>query len=120
MEVKNHGKLTGIPTWLSGARASYYVGKLFESFVTGSVVSGTRGRVSLPSEFFTVRLLSNSSLSDLFNSIIVFDLNGLRFHSIDISPEDYTEAYDLGMTHNIIYSSGNVTIVRRGTLSLAP
>ena len=93
-------------------RASYFLGKFFDSYVRGNVISDSKSRISLSSTSYNIILLSNSSLDAHFNSLIVFNLNGLRLLSIYVSQEAYQQAYALSLTLDVIYSSGNVTIVK--------
>lgn len=43
--------------------------------------------------------------------IIVFDMNGLKYPSLYISPDAYKQAYNLSLTKNRIYNNGAVIIV---------
>jgi len=97
-------------------RSKYYVGDFLNSFCAKGFVALDYKTYLATYTYqlagnYKAELLSESSLS--LNNIVVFDINGLRYGSIYISSEVYAEAYDLILTQNLIYNSGNITIVHR-------
>jgi len=86
-------------------------------YAEGSIITDYKTRVSEPPSFqpgfYKIGLLGNSTLADPKSTFIIFNLNGLRYKSTYILPDSYSEAYSLMLTQNIIYSSGNITVIRR-------
>lgn len=63
----------------------------------------------LASDNYRTQLLSISSINS--TSLIVFDLNGLIYNSLYITPEAYSYSYNLSLTQCLAYNSGNIVIV---------
>ncbi len=65
---------------------------------------------------FGVSMLSNDTISadgkiEFSVDYVGFDINGLKYGSIYISPEIYSAAYELTQSHDTVYDSGNIIIV---------
>jgi hypothetical protein len=97
-------------------RSQYYVGVFLNGFVGQANVVfdyktnfATLGYQMIGN--YTTAMLSDSTLPS--SNVIVFDANGLKFRSLYISPDLYAEVYNLTLSENVVYTSGNITVVRR-------
>jgi hypothetical protein len=68
---------------------------------------------SFQSRFYKISLISNATLGNPFYTFIVFNVNGLNFRSVYVSSEAYGEAYNMSLTQNIVYSSGDIMVLKR-------
>ena len=99
-------------------RSNYYVRRFLNAFyVNGSIASDYKTRPpkfsSFQSELYKISLLNNGTLNDPKNTFIIFNMNGLRFKSIYTSSDVYIQAYHSSLTQNIVYNSGNITVIKR-------
>jgi hypothetical protein len=93
----------------------YYVEEFLKDFkIQGVIAFDYKTGLMAPSCLSYGRFQSSIFTSRLTPStVIVFDMNGLKLGSLYTSPEAYAEAYNLTLTQNIIYNSGNITIIQR-------
>lgn len=96
-------------------RSQYFIGIFLNNYLqSGSLsldykTSLAIGGYYLGPESYRTQLLSISSIDS--SSIIVFDLNGIIYDSLYISPESYSYAYNLSLTQGLVYNSGNIVVV---------
>lgn len=89
-------------------------------YKTGGIISDyiiiIRADILLPYPQYEKRLLNETSLATRFDnfperSILVFDIEGIKYPSIYHTPEAYEAAYDYSQGHNRIYENGVILII---------
>lgn len=98
-------------------RSTPYCEAFLDAFyVKGSVTSDYKTMPRLEnfqSRFYSIRLISNVTLANPVYTIIIFNLNGLNFKSVYVSPEAYAEAYNMSLTQNLVYNNGDTLVLKR-------
>lgn len=91
----------------------YYIAKfLAYSQLTGTIATDYKTGLQIPpSELYFNNI---SQTTPILSTSVIFDINGLKWGSLYTHPEAYLEAYSLMLTKNVIYTSGNITVIKRG------
>lgn len=96
--------------------STVYTGKFLITFCKGIIVIDYKTfaqNALLSSPTYNIFFLSNKTLCERFalpGSLLVFNTNGLKYPSIYTSEIDYSNAYKISLSKNILYNSGNIII----------